>query len=51
MHPAFQKLIDGKKVIVKGNSKNIPSFNTIKDVYAKLPDNKRIPIVFETREQ
>lgn len=47
----FQKVIDGKKIIVKGNSKNIPPIKTIKEAYAKLPDNKRIPVVFETREQ
>ena len=47
----FKKLIDGKKVIVKANSKNIPPFKVIKDIYATIPDNKRIPIVFETREQ
>lgn len=47
----FKKSIDGKKVIVKANSKNIPPIKVIKDIYAKIPDNKRIPIVFETREQ
>lgn len=47
----FKKLIDGKSVIVKANSKNIPPLKVIKDTYAKIPDNKRIPIVFETKEQ
>jgi len=47
----LKKVIDGKKVIVKGNSQNIPSFKTIKDVYSHIHDNKRIPIVFETKEQ
>lgn len=47
----FKKLIDGKPVIIKSSSKNIPSFETIKKVYRKIPDNKNIPIVFETKKQ
>lgn len=47
----YKKLIDGKPVIVKANSKNIPPLTEIKKVYAKIPDNKRIPIVFQTKEQ
>lgn len=42
--------IDGKKVIYKASS-NTPSKGTIKKVYSRIPDNKRIPIVFETKNQ
>ena len=45
------KIIDGKKVIYKSSSRNTPPISIIKKVYAKIPDNKRIPIVFETKEQ
>lgn len=47
----FTKVIDGKKVIVKGKAQNVPPLKVVKDVYAKIPDNKRIPLVFETKEQ
>jgi hypothetical protein len=45
------KTIDGKKVIYKSSSKNTPPIGFIKKVYAKIPDNKKIPVVFETKEQ
>lgn len=44
-------IIDGKPVIVKANSKNIPPLTEIRKVYAKIPDNKKIPVVFQTKEQ
>jgi len=47
----FEKTIDGKRIIVKSNSKNIPPFKVIKDIYSKIPDDKRVPVVFETKEQ
>lgn len=47
----IKKFIDGKKVLIKGNPKNVPSMSIIKNVYSKIPDNKRIPIVFETKTQ
>ena len=45
------KNISGKKVVIKGNLHNIPSMNIIKNVYSKIPDDKKIPIVFETKTQ
>ena len=42
--------LDKKKFIVK-NNKPIPSLGTIKKVYRKIPDDKKIPVVFETRKQ
>lgn len=45
------KNIDGKKVIIKGNPKNIPPINIIRKIYNKIPDDKKIPIVFETKTQ
>lgn len=47
----LKKVIDGKPVIIKSSSKNIPSMNLIRNVYRKIPDDKRIPIVFQTKTQ
>lgn len=44
-------IIDGKKVIYWNNKPTNPPLNTIKKVYAKLPDNKNVPIMFMTRKQ
>lgn len=43
--------IDGKKVIIKGNKRNVPPLKIIKNIYSKIPDDKKIPIVFETKAQ
>ena len=40
-----------KKLIVKNSSKNIPSISTIREVYSKIPSDKKTPIVFESKEQ
>ena len=45
------KVIDGKKVVIKSNPTKIPPTSIIKKVYAKIPDDKKIPIVFETKTQ
>jgi hypothetical protein len=43
-------LVDGKPVIYK-STKNSQPISTIKEAYAKIPDDKRIPVVFETKTQ
>lgn len=45
------KNIDGKLVIIKSSLKNIPPLSTVKKIYSKIPDDKHIPIVFETKTQ
>lgn len=43
-------LVDGKPVIYK-STRNTPPLQVIKEAYAKIPDNKSIPVVFETKTQ
>jgi hypothetical protein len=43
-------IIDGKPVIFK-SLQNTPSINTIKSAYSRIPDDKKIPVVFETKTQ
>jgi len=44
------RLPDGKQVIIK-NNRNVPNKKVIWNVYKKIPDNKNIPIVFQTKKQ
>lgn len=44
------KVIDGKKVIIK-SKKNVPPLAIVKSVYSKIPDDKKIPVVFQTKTQ
>ena len=44
------KLPDGKEVVIKDKN-NVPTKKIIWDTYKNIPDDKNIPIVFETKEQ
>jgi len=44
------KVVDGKKVYFM-SQKNLPPMNVIKNIYSKISDSKKIPVVFETKEQ
>ena len=42
--------IDGKMFISK-NNKPIPNIKTLRNTYRKIPDDKKVPVVFQTRNQ
>jgi hypothetical protein len=44
------KLSDGKKVIFK-SKKNLPKMSWIKNTYSQIPDDPKIPLVFQTKKQ
>lgn len=43
-------IVDGKPVLFKSKT-NSPSISTIRKAYSLIPDNKKIPVVFETKNQ
>lgn len=43
-------MIDGKPIVFK-STRNTPPLKTIRDAYAKIPDDKTIPVVFQTKTQ
>lgn len=43
-------MIDGKPIVFK-STKNTPPLKTIREAYAKIPDDKTIPAVFQTKTQ
>lgn len=45
-----QYVVDGKKVIFKTNS-SYPKISILKQVYEKADDDRKIPVVVETKEQ
>jgi hypothetical protein len=44
------KIVDGKLVVYKDNKHNAPPLKLVKKVYAKIPDDKKVPVVFQTKK-
>ncbi|MFA6089761.1 MAG: hypothetical protein WC755_07930 [Candidatus Woesearchaeota archaeon] len=44
------KVVDGKKVYFM-SKKNLPPIGLLKNVYGGIKDNRKIPVVFETKKQ
>ena len=43
--------MSSNKIIVKANGSMFPSKTLVQNIYNKLPSDKKVPIVFETRQQ
>jgi len=48
---AKKLVIDGKPVYYVGYKHNAPSPRVVQKVYAKIPDDKTVPVVFQTKKQ
>lgn len=43
------KIFDGKKFIFK-SKRNLPDIKTVRDTYKRIPDDKKVPVVFQTKK-
>jgi hypothetical protein len=48
---AKKVVLDGKPVYYVGSKQNAPSPRIVQRVYATIPDDKNVPVVFETKKQ
>ena len=48
---AKKVVVDGKPVYYAGGKQNAPKPSVVKRVYSLIPDDKKVPVIFETKKQ